>query len=291
MAQELREAHSTMIPRIALTIAALALAPACHAGSFMRSGGESFVSVGLAMDRGDRIFNKQGQRESTTCDPSQSLTLYAEHGWSYYTTVFASGLLRHQACGSGDDWGLDSGKLGIARRLDPLSSRWVWEAALLFPSHRFGYQSSSQDAFGLEAALHFHPRPDPYDLDRAIDPLRPYWDFGAGIKAWAGGLPLEGWVGARYTRPLREMNPNTGAGGWAASFSLDYSQTLAGGEASSPLAVDNEDDYWRLDAGIALKHSLRRHESLRLELKSSLAGENTYDNREISLRYEKTFAR
>lgn len=259
------------------------------AGSYMRSGGEGFASVGLAMDLGDRLFDKQGERVGSSCDPGQTLSVYGEYGWSYHTTVFAGGALRHETCNSGDKWGMEGGRIGINGRINPVSNAWVWETALLLPSQRFGSQSASRDAFGLEAGLHYHPRPDPYDLSRAIDPLESAWDFGIGVKAWFKDLPQELWAYGQYTLPLQETNWNLGQGGWTASARLDYSRSLGHTRNTTPFAVDSFDTFWRLDLGLSLKHPLSKNTSLRIGAKTSLAGQNTGDSSEINFQYEKTF--
>ena len=267
----------------------LALPLVAHAGSQMRSGGEGFASLGLGMDLGGRIFDKNGKALSGSCSPGQSLDVYGEYGWSYYTTVFASGSLRHQNCASGEKWGVESVKIGLARRINPLRSTWVWEASLLLPSQRTGNQTASRNAFGVVAGLHYHPRANPYDLTHAIDPLHPTWDFGADIKGWFDGLPQEGSVYAQYTLPLRATDWNLGVGGWSVTAGLQYSQTLGGTRATTPHAVDNQDVFRRLDASLSLRHAIGQYEALSLSLQTSLAGKNTDDSSSIRISYEKTF--
>lgn len=259
-----------------------------QAGSHMRSGGEAFVSTGLSMDLGDRLFDKQEKRISGSCDPGQSLSLYGEYGRSYYTTLFASAALRHQICGSDEKWGLEGGKIGLTRRVHPLSNALVWEAALLLPSQRFGNQSASRNAMGLEVGLHYHPRPNPYDLTLPIDPLEPYWDFGASIKSHFDGLPGELQTYGQYTLPLRKNLWNQGQGGWVASTRLGFSHSLWGAQASTPSPVDSRDTFWRLDIDASLKYALTPEKSLRIGLSHSLAGKNTSESSTISLSYEKT---
>ena len=262
---------------------------AASAGSHMRSGGEAFGSLGLSMDLGDRIFDKQGNTFSGSCNPGQSLNAYGEYGWSYYTTVFASGSLRHQNCASGEKFGLDGGQVGITRRIDPLRNTWVWEAALLLPSQRFGNQSSSHNSVGVTAGVHYHPRANPYDLTHAIDPLHPTWDFGADIKAWFDGSPQEGSVYLQYTLPLQTTDWNLGIGGWSATAGLQYSQSLGSTHATTPNAVDNQDAFRRLDASLSLRHPIGKYEKLNIGLQTSLAGKNTDDTSAITISYEKTF--
>ena len=267
----------------------LAMPLAASAGGHMRSGGESFASLGLNMDLGDRIFDKRGEAVSSNCNPGQSFSAYGEYGWSYYTTLFASGSLRHQNCASGEKWGVESGKIGLARRLDPLRNTWVWEAALLLPSRRIGNQSASHDALGMTAGLHYHPRANPYDLTDEINPLQPRWDLGADIKGWFDGSPQQGSVYAQYTLPLQATDWNQGIGGWSASVGLEYSQSLGGTRSTTPNAVDNQDAFRRLDASLSLQHAIGKYENLSLGLQTSLAGKNTDDTSAIRISYEKTF--
>ncbi|MHB1084360.1 MAG: hypothetical protein ACYCZA_05925 [Thiobacillus sp.] len=267
----------------------LAMPLATSAGSHMRSGGDTFGSLGLSMDLGDRIFDKSGNTFSGNCSPGQSLNAYGEYGWSYYTTVFASGSLRHQTCTSGEKWGLESGQIGLARRIDPLRNTWVWEAALLLPSQRFGTQSSSHNSMGVTAGVHYHPRANPYDLTNPINPLQPNWDFGADIKSWFDGSPQEGSVYAKYTLPLQKTNWNLGIGGWSATAGLQYSQSLGGTQATTPNAVDSQDAFRRLDVSLSLRHALALHEALSIGLQTSLSGINTDDSSSIKISYEKTF--
>lgn len=255
----------------------------------MRSGGESFVSLELNMDMGARIFDKGGKRLSGSCSPGQSINAYGEYGWSYYTTVYASGSLRHQTCGSNEKTGLESGKIGISRRVMPTSNALVWETALLLPSARIGNQSSNRDAFGVQAGLHFHPRPDPYNLDLPVDPLQAYWDVGAAVKTWFDNSPTEGSVYLRYTLPLRASDLNLGIGGWSATAGLDYSQTLGNTRNTTPFAIDSNDVFRRLNASVSIRHALGRDENLSIGLQTSLSGKNTSDSSAINISYEKTY--
>ena len=270
-------------------VCTLAMPLAANAGSHMRSGGEAFASFGLSMDLGDRIFDKGGNTVSSSCSPGQSLNAYGEYGWSYYTTVFVNGSLRHQNCNSGEKWGLEGGQIGLARRIDPLRNTWVWEAALLLPSQRFGNQSSSHNAVGVTAGIHYHPRANPYDLTHEIDPLHPNWDFGADIKSWFDGSPHEGSVYVQYSLPLQATNWNLGIGGWSASMGLQYSQSLGSTRATTPNAVDSQDAFRRLDASLALRHPIGKNEKLSIGLQTSLAGKNADDSSSIKISYEKTF--
>jgi hypothetical protein len=241
------------------------------------------------MDMGDRIFDKHGDAVSGSCSPGQSVNAYGEYGWSYYTTVFASGALRHQTCASGEKWGVEGGQIGLSRRIDPLRNTWVWEAALLMPSQRFDNRSSSHNSVGLSAGVHYHPRANPYDLTLAIDPLHPAWDFGADIKTWFDGSPQEGSVYMQYSLPLQATDWNQGIGGWSASMGLQYSQSLGNTRATTPNAVDSQDAFRRLDASFALRHAIGRHERLGIGLQTTLAGKNTDDTSAIKISYEKTF--
>ncbi len=267
----------------------LALPLSASADSHMRSGGEGFASLSLSMDLGDRIFDKSGHTVSGNCSPGQSLNAYGEYGWSYYTTVFASGSLRHQTCTSGEKWGLDGGQIGVARRIDPLRNTWVWEAALLLPSQRFGNQSSSHSSVGVTVGLHYHPRANPYDLTLEIDPLHPHWDFGADIKSWFDGSPQEGLIYGQYSLPLQAANWNLGVGGWSAAARLEYSQSLGGTRATTPNAVDTQDAFRRLDASLSLRHAIGKNEKLGIGLQTSLDGKNIEDTSAIKISYEKTF--
>lgn len=267
----------------------LAMPLAASAGGHMRSGGESFVSLGLSMDLGDRIFDKSGNTLSSSCSPGQSFSAYGEYGWSYYTTLFASGSLRHQSCASDAKWGAESGEIGLARRLDEFRNTWVWETALLLPSRRIGNQSDSRDALGVTAGLHYHPRPNPYDLTNEINPLRPKWDFGASIKGWFDSSPREGSVYTQYTLPLQATSWNLGIWGWSAKAGLEYSQSLGGTRSATPNAVDDQDAFRRLDASLSLQHAIGKHEKLGIALQTSLTGKNTDDTSAIRISYEKTF--
>lgn len=269
----------------------LAMPLAASAGSHMRSGGEAFASFGLSMDLGDRIFDKSGNTFSGSCSPGQSFSAYGEYGWSYYTTVFANGSLRHQSCTSGEKFGLDGGQVGISRRIDPFRNTWVWEAALLLPSQRFGNQSSNRNAVGVAAGLHYHPRANPYDLTHAIDPLHSTWDFGADIKAWFDGSPSEGSIYAKFTLPLQATDWNLGVGGWSVAADLAYSQSLGSTRATTPNAVDSEDAFRRLDASLSLRHPISKNEKLGIGVQTSLAGKNTDDTSSITINYEKTFSK
>jgi len=268
----------------------LAIPLAASAGSHMRSGGEGFVSIGLSTDVGDnRIFDKSGNAITGSCNPGQSLNAYGEYGWSYYTTVFASGSLRHEDCARGEQWGLQDGEIGVARRIDPFRNTWVWEASLLLPSSLLGNQSSSHDAIGVAAGLHYHPRANPYDLTNEINPLQPKWDFGADIKGWFDDTPLEGSVYAQYTLPLQATDWNLGRGGWSASARLEYSQSLGSTHATTPYAVDSHDAFRQLEASLSLRHAISPNEGLSIGLQTTLAGKNTDGTSSIGISYEKTF--
>lgn len=274
--------------RLLLLCLVLALPVTGQAGSSMRSAGEGFASFGLATDLGNRIFDKQSERVSGNCDPGQAANFYGEYGWSYHTTIFAGGTLRHQNCNS-DQWGAEGGQIGIARRIDPFSNALVWETKLLLPSQRLGNASSAHDMFGLESGIHYHPRPDAYNLDSPIDPLDANWDFGLGVRAWFSHLPQELRAYAQYTLPLRETNWNLGQRGWTSSFRLDYSRSLATTHSTTPFAIDSHDKFWRLDGGVSFRHVLSKFSALSIGFSTSLAGQNASDVSAIKVQYEKIF--
>lgn len=265
-------------------------ADASLAGSSMRSSGEGFASVGLTMDMGTRLFDKQANRISgSACEPGQSLSLYGEYGWSYYTTISAAGSARRQSCNADDQWALEGARIGINRRVDSASNAWVWEAGLLLPSQRTGSQTSQRDAFGLEAGLHYHPRPDPYDLSLPVSPLDSVWNAGLGVRVWLGDRPQEFWAYGEYILPLLQTDWNLGQGGWAASMRMDCTSSLGNTRSTTPFAVDSNDRFWRLDAGLSLRHPLSKDSAFKIGLKTSLAGQNTDDASAIHIQYEKTF--
>lgn len=265
------------------------LAPlAASAGSHMRSGGETFVSAGVSADMSDKLFDKSGNLVDGNCNPGRALFVYGERGYDYYTTLFASASLRSQACVVGSKQGLDSAKIGLTRRVNPTSNALVWEAALLLPGQRFGNAATRSNPPGIEGGLHYHLRPDLYDLTQTVTWLEPYWDFGATAKENFDNLPAELVTYGQYTRPLKVNVWDRGIGGWTAAVRVDYLRSLWHTQATTPLAVDNRDAFWKVNVGLSLKHALTPRESLRVEFIGSPAGRNVNESRAISLNYEKT---
>jgi hypothetical protein len=115
------------------------------------------------------------------------------------------------------------------------------------------------------------------------------WDFGADIKSWFDGSPLEGSVYVQYSLPLQATNWNLGISGWSASMGLQYSQSLGSTRVTTPNAVDNQDAFRRLDASLSLRHDIGKYERLGIGLQTSLVGKNTDDTSSIKISYEKTF--
>lgn len=258
------------------------------AGGYMRSGGETFVSGGLSADMASKLFDKRGNRIDSTCNSGQALFVYGEHGYNYYTTVFASASLRNQSCPTGAKQGWDGGKIGLNRRVNPTSNTLVWEAALLLPGRHFGNTSNRSNSPGIEGGLHYHPRLDPYNLNQAITWLEPYWDFGVTAKENFDNLPAELAAYGQYTHPLKASVWDKGIGGWTAAVRLDYLRSLWHVQATTPLAVDSQDVFWKVVLGVSLRHALTHYESIRIELIGSPAGQNINESRTIGLSYEKT---
>lgn len=272
-----------------LGLALLACGSVVQAGGYMRSGGETYLSVGLKMDLGDRFFDKSGKRRSGDCDSGFSVPVYVDHGLSYYTNVFASSALRYKECPGESSSSIGDTLVGLRRRVDPLANDWVWEAALILPTSRIGATQASDAAeWGVDLGLHSRPRPDPYRLDLNKDPLASQWDFGTGLRAWAGHLPLEWWANVAYSRALSETNWMLGQRGWYFSGSLDWHQSIARTH-DTEAAVDVHDRYHLLGLTLGLSYPLAKFESFRISLHRSLLGENRDDASGISLGYGKTF--
>lgn len=276
-------------PAPALLLALLLPASAALAGGYMRSGEETYASAGVKLDYGDRYFDKGGQRRDGGCAAGMSVPLYVDHGWSYYTNVFASTSLRAKDCPGQSAYSMGDTEVGLRRRLDPLSDAWVWEAALILPTSRVGATRASDAAeFGYDLGLHWRPRPDPYRLDLDRDPLAGAWDFGTGLRGWTGHLPLEWWAYASYSKALGETLWSTGQRGWRFNGSLRWRQSIARAHATGP-AVDAHDGFRILDLNLGFSYPLSPLESLHLSFNQSLLGRNRDDSSGISLTYGKTF--
>ena len=271
------------------TCLGLAIATSAVAGGYMRSGGETFVGVGLKLDYNDSFFDKSGERQHGGCDSGWSMPLFVDHGLSYYTNVFASTSVRYKDCPGDKAWSLSDSEVGLRRRVDPLSNDWVWEASLFVPTSRLGaMRSSDAAAWGYNLGLHWRDRPDPYVLDDTRDPLAGHWDAGFGVRGWAKHLPLEGWAYVTYSRPLGLTNWALGHRAWTFSATLDWRQSLTRTHATAP-AVDAHDQFHLLDLRVSFEYPLSRFERFGLSFSQSLLGENRDDSSGITVRYGKTF--
>lgn len=259
------------------------------AGGYMLSGGETQYRVGLKMDFGDHYFDKSGERTGGDCGTGLSMPLAVEHGWSYYTNVFANTALRFKDCPGERQFSLGDTEIGLRRRVNPLDNGLVWEATLILPTSRIGDTRNSDAAeFGLELGLHRRQRPDPYRLDLDRDPLAGHWDYGTSLRAWAAHLPLEWRAYLAYSRPLGLTNFGLGQRAWSFSADLDWRQSIARTHPESP-AVDNHDDFHILNLSLYFGYPLARFERLGISLQKSLLGENRDDSSGISVTYGKTF--
>ncbi len=263
--------------------------PALMAGGYMRSGGQMHLDVGLKLDYGDRFFDKQGHLTSGNCGSAVSVPLYADYGWSYYTTVFANTSLSYRDCpGSQRAYDLGDTEVGLKRRVDPFSNTLVWHAIAILPTSNIGaVRGSSSRSAGLDLGLHWQPRHDPYDLNHERDPYGGSWGFGAGLRTWAEHLPHELWAYAGYGRAISLPDWRLGKGGWSFYGALRYRQSIGQSHVTGG-AVDSHDDFRVLGADLSLSHRLGKNESLRLTLSRDLAGENRYVSNSIGIHYGKT---
>lgn len=277
-----------VVPAV-LFCSAIAFSLPLRAGGYMRSGGETYSSVGFKLDFADRYFDKEGQRTNGDCSSGITLPVYVDHGWSYYTNVFVSSALRFKDCPGQQGTSLSDTEIGIRRRIDPLSDELVWEALLILPTSRVGAtRASDASVLGYDLGVHTRWRPDPYRLDLDRDPLAANWDFGTGLRGWASHLPLEWWAYASYSRALGETNWALDQRGWSFSAKLDWRQSIARTHAVRP-AVDIHDDFHILGLTVGFSYPLRQFENFSITLHQSLLGENRDDTSGITVSYGKTF--
>jgi hypothetical protein len=141
---------------------------------------------------------------------------------------------------------------------------------------------------GVDLGLHWRKRPDPYRLDLDQDPLQGVWDFGAGLRGWAGHLPLEGWAYVSYAKRLRETNWSLDQRGWQFSGTLEWRQSLSRTHDVEP-AVDPHDRFRLLDLRLGFGYPLSPLESFNVTFTQALLGKNRDDSSGIGLTYGKTF--
>lgn len=264
-----------------------------HAGGYMRSGEETGVSVALKRDFRDRVYDKDGTNvPGSGCSPTTSASVYAEYGYSYYTTVFAATSIRHKSCPGEAAFGLGDTEAGIRRRVNPLRDDWVWEGSLIFPTSRLGRQQASDaQALGWNLELHWNPGPNPYDLTRDRTFLESSWGFGTGLHGWTRHLPLEGSAYVLYRHPVRISNWPGDQPGITLTAQLAARTSLARDHVSSNVAVDPHDTFQIFNMTFGFNYYISRFETLRATVQSDFAGKNHSDSSGILISYGRTLPR
>lgn len=256
----------------------------------MQSGDWSYVSTGVQVDVDSGKFDKSGTRVARDCDNEFALPVYAEHGLSYYYTVFASAAVTHKRCPGDQAWGLADTRVGIRGRVNPFSNNLVWEASATLPTSRLtAARRSDTDSLGATLMLHWNPRPDPYDFDLDRDPHSSGWGAGIGVTAWQRHLPheLQAYVG--YTQALTASQNFGLSAPPRLNIELEHKRSIARAHATRPDAVDSHDDFRILTLGASLTFRVRRDESLRVSISSDLSGMNHDYASTIGVGYGWTF--
>lgn len=275
-----------------LTLAALLGlgAGAATAGGYMQSGGWSYVSTGVHVEVDSGKFDKRGDRQSRDCDNAFALPVYAEYGWSYYRTVFASAAVTHKRCPGEQAWGLADSRIGVRGRVDPFSNDLVWEASVTLPTSRLtDARRSDTDSLGATLMLHWNPRPDPYDLDLDRDPHGSGWGAGIGVTTWQRHLPHEVQAYVSYTRALTAQQNFGLSAPPRLSVELEHKRAIGRAHAARTEAVDSHDDFHVLSLGASLSFRVRREESLRFSAATDLSGKNHDYASTIGVSYGWTF--
>lgn len=254
------------LPALA-TVLTLAYSAPSTAGAWLRAEGEWLLSTSVATSSANSSWDDNRKRSRDACTTTrQSLDVYSEYGYSYYHTLFASaGLADKQCRGEDGASGLSDLTVGIRGRLDPFRNGRSWEIALKLPisGNTADSERPGNGEVGIDAGVHFRLAPDPYE-HQVISYRGGIWNWGAGIRAWTGGLAHQAWTYGGWSRSLDN--------GWGISTQLSATLSFGGRTAYSDGSKDN--DYDKLVASFGVRKSLTRDIGVSVSVSKALWGRN-----------------
>lgn len=258
------------------------------AASDMRSERENDLTLGLKLDYGERFWNRQGDSISRDCSNALILPVRYERGLSYYRTLVVKGGVKHQTCG-GSATRLEDIEIGMRGRVDPLSNRYIWEAALQLPASRWtgGDLDRETGSLGVVLGIHVDDRPDPYES--FFDPethTEGRVGYGGGIKLWAEHVPGQAWAYFSWSKLLRNADWRRNIGGWWIYARLEAKHSLLREHRTrADGALDPHDRYWQVSASAHLSTQIKPWQVLTLGISKDLAGRNVSDGSGIAVYY------
>lgn len=276
-----------------LTIMMLVVLPVANSyAGWMQSEGDLAISSGLGFKDNGNAFDRQGSAFRNTCGSGANVPLYAEYGYSYYNTLYATTSLEKFNCGVTTQQGFNDVETGIRGRLDHFIDH-NWEIAAIFPQHLSPNGAAAlPKKFGIKVGIQSSTRLDPYEsflTEQAI--AKSSIAYGAGIKYWVGDAPGEAWGYLSYGHVLKDADWARELSGWSLIARMDARTSIAKTYTVTPGngLVDLHDKFSLLSGQIGLSRSISINESMMFFVERGLWGRNTSSPLGVFVTYSKVW--
>ena len=259
---------------------------------WMQSEGDIAVSTGIGFKVNANSFDRQGSKFRNTCGSGVNLPLYAEYGYSYYNTVYATTSLEKFNCGLTTQQGFNDVETGIRGRLDHFIDH-NWEVAAIFPQHLSPNGAVAlPKKFGIKAGVQSSSRLDPYESFLTEEEIaKSTLAYGAGIKYWTGDAPGEAWGYISYGKVLKNADWAKELSGWSLIARMDARNSISKTYTATPGngLVDLHDKFTLLTGQIGLSRSMSINESMMFFVESGLWGKNVGSPLGVFVTYSKVW--
>ena len=168
--------------RVACALAALLVAGAAEAGSYMQSGGDLSLSSSLGYLWATQQWDTNGRLQDSGCRREYSyLSNHLEYGYSYYHTLYGGVNLARSSCDPDSNSGLGDIRAGVRGRLDVNRNNRTWELEATIPT------DSGNDPNGLNLGCNSLGLAGNVAMkEKLLSQLA--FGAGAGVQLWEGPL-------------------------------------------------------------------------------------------------------
>ncbi len=283
---------NTHIKILAITLLAALPLSNSQAG-WMQSEGDFAVSSGLGYKDNANYFDMAGKSMKNTCGSGFNVPLFAEYGYSYYNTLYATSSLDSFSCGVTKMQGINDIEVGTRGHMDYFIDH-NWELAAIFPQHISPTGAANlPKQFGIKAGIHSSLRLEPYQTFLTESEIQKNnVAYGGGIKYWTGDVPGELWGYVGYSRILKDSDWAKDIGGWSFNARLDAKNSLGKTHPTAGFAgvgTDQHDAFRLVQGQIGFTRTLSVSESMNFSIDRGLWGKNIGFGSGFFATYSKVF--
>jgi hypothetical protein len=259
---------------------------------WMQSEGDLAISTGIGFKDNANFFDRQGNQLRNTCGSGVNLPIYAEYGYSYYNTVYATTSLEKFNCGVTVQQGFNDVEAGVRGRLDYFIDH-NWEVAAIFPQRLSPNGANAlQKRFGIKAGVQSSTRLDPYESFLTEEEIaKSTLSYGAGIKYWTGDAPGDAWGYLSYGKVLKNADWSRELSGWSLIARLDAKTSISKTYTVTPGngLIDTHDRFSLLTGQLGLSRSISINESMMFFVERGLWGKNISSPFGVFVTYSKVW--